>query len=172
MTDKPTGVFVRLPLSDAHVLTLLDAYTGGKETTNTKMQDALLDIGTPVTGGELEVYHAPTVISKNGAECIPLVRQSDALAKLAEKNAEIAAANERCADTLQGLVYARAQLVQQDAEIANLRAPGSRLLNMIDGINPDWSNGVTDITGSIDEGDVIAGGIIDDFRKAMKGQKA
>ena len=52
MTDKPTGVFVRLPLSDAQVLELLDAYTGDKKTTNPKMEDAFLAIGTPVEGRE------------------------------------------------------------------------------------------------------------------------
>ncbi|KXV71397.1 hypothetical protein NKW54_08650 [Acetobacter cerevisiae] len=55
MTAKPTAVVVRLPLSDSHVLALLDAYTGDKETTNPKMEATLLAIGTPVVGGELEI---------------------------------------------------------------------------------------------------------------------
>lgn len=37
MTDKPTDVFVRLPLSSEQVLAILDSYTGDKESTDAAM---------------------------------------------------------------------------------------------------------------------------------------
>lgn len=100
MTDKPTGVFVRFPLDEAQIMKLYNPKKSGNEN--------LLAIGTPVTGGELDVvaYADPSDLPLNdGTECNwyaevagktedecteGLVRQSDALAKLAEKDAEIA----------------------------------------------------------------------------------
>ncbi|MFT9070305.1 MAG: hypothetical protein ABF446_08410 [Acetobacter orientalis] len=78
MTDqKPTGVFVRLPLSNEQLGKLL-APIG-------PLNERLLAIGTPVAGGELEVVCYSHEIGNTGS----LVRQSDAIAKLAEKDAEI-----------------------------------------------------------------------------------
>lgn len=112
MSDqKPTGVFVRLPLSDEQRELMVDAATLGQP--DDSHDKAIIAIGTPVTGGELEVvcsiaedilrdiselddddeeYVTDMVFKPNpeGVDTAPLVRQSDALAKLAEKDAEIA----------------------------------------------------------------------------------
>ncbi|WP_140385698.1 DUF4398 domain-containing protein, partial [Acetobacter senegalensis] len=108
MTDKPTGVFVRLPLSDEQVLRVLDSYTGDREDTNAAMQKTILSIGTPVDSSVPIMAHIPsgdlrnfvsegrnhklvTVLSKSASPAYTsLVRQSDHLAKLAERDAEIA----------------------------------------------------------------------------------
>ncbi|MFT8445093.1 MAG: hypothetical protein ABF751_09800 [Acetobacter orientalis] len=51
MTDqKPTGVFVRLPLSEERAQAMYDYVAG-----DISKEDAILAIGTPVTGGELAV---------------------------------------------------------------------------------------------------------------------
>ncbi|MFT9025969.1 hypothetical protein [Acetobacter indonesiensis] len=104
MSDKPIGVFVRLPLSDEQKQAMYDYVSG-----DISMEAAILAIGTPVTGGELEVVgYAPgedlplygdegiddtcfTEISlhRQADNDVPLIHQSDALAKLAEKDAEI-----------------------------------------------------------------------------------
>lgn len=106
--QKATGVFVRLPLSDEHRELMVDAAALGQP--DDSHDKAILTIGTPVTDGELEVVgYAPgedlplygddgiddtcfTEISlhRQADNDIPLIRQSDALAKLAEKDAEIA----------------------------------------------------------------------------------
>lgn len=135
MTDqKHTGVFVRLPLSreDEQKIHDLEPYKGGKER-------ALLSIGTPVTGGELEVvcsidedilrdiselddddeeYVTDMVFKPNpeGVDTAPLVRQSDALAKLAERYNAGWVAGKRDAH----LSYTR-QIAAKDAEIARLQ---------------------------------------------------
>lgn len=103
--NKPNAVVVRLPLSDAQVLALLDAYTGDKKTTNQKMEDALLAIGTTVAGGELEAVGYITNNRPFGTNTLThwilykhrqhdqeygVVRQSDAQAALAAAQAEIA----------------------------------------------------------------------------------
>lgn len=93
-----TGVFVRLPLSGDQVQAL--------ENRICEYEDALIAIGTPVTGGELEVVGyadpedlplsdgGPTnwtadINAKPDDECtVALVRLPDALSKLAEKDAE------------------------------------------------------------------------------------
>ena len=100
MTDKPTGVFVRLhdgALNEEQIAKLCNP----KRT----MTESLLAIGTPVTGGELETVgwaHGPHIKVGQRFYCIrpqdkaakirpyydtALVRRSDALAKLAEKDA-------------------------------------------------------------------------------------
>ena len=66
MSDKPTGIFVRLPLSDEQIRKLYNPKKSGNEN--------LLAIGTPVTGDEVD----------------RLITHKQALAKLAEKDAEIA----------------------------------------------------------------------------------
>lgn len=100
MSNKPTGVFVRLPFSGTERERILDEVEVDPDT----VEESLLAIGAPVTDGGLEVYHAPIVITENGAERIPLVRQSDALAKLAEKDEEIARYREAMEDARE---YAR-----------------------------------------------------------------
>lgn len=84
---QPTGVFVRLPLSDEQRELMVDAAALGQH--DDSHDKALLAIGTPVTGGELEVYHALTVMTTGGPERVPLVRQLDAQAALASAQAEI-----------------------------------------------------------------------------------
>lgn len=101
MSEDVKGVFVRLPLSEEQVKTLeyrLEGYNS-----------ALLAIGTPITGGELYpigyinedaigglatgVYQSASIFRDEDVEhhdTVALTRQSDALAKLAERDAEIA----------------------------------------------------------------------------------
>lgn len=124
---QPTGVFVRLPLSENAAETLAwDADCGNAE-------DALLAIGTPVTGGELEVVgyipEHPCLTKRDGTNAstfedrenkrhtVPLVSQSDALAKLAQKDAEIARLNEELSGFRAGL----SELVAK--EVAALKGP-------------------------------------------------
>lgn len=91
--DKPTGVFVRLPLSEASRELLVDAAAFGKP--DDSHDKAILAIGTPVTGGELEVAAYDNCRSgylsraKPCTESIKLVRQSDAQAQIAALEAEI-----------------------------------------------------------------------------------
>ena len=75
---EPIGVFVRLPLDEAQIMKLYDPKRSGNEN--------LIDIGTPVTGWEMPVITTLGTLR----DPVPCVRQSDALAKLAEKDAEIA----------------------------------------------------------------------------------
>lgn len=116
MTEKPTGVFVRLPLSEEDLATFNGkcrieydvkqdiAHLGGVE-------GGILAIGTPITGGELEVagWCHPQQLSdlyidngspegerfvvmsrvQIGSRDIPLVRQSEAQAQIAARDAEI-----------------------------------------------------------------------------------
>ena len=77
---EPTGVFVRLPLDAAQEERFDRAYF---PTHN--IEDALVAIGTPVTGGDLPVITTLGTLR----DPVPCVRQSDALAKIAEKDAEI-----------------------------------------------------------------------------------
>ncbi|GCD73939.1 hypothetical protein NBRC3299_0231 [Acetobacter pasteurianus NBRC 3299] len=130
MTDKPTGVFVRLPLSDAQVLELLDAYTGDKKTTNPKMEDALLAIGTPVTGGELDAsrecferFYAQMCAKATGCagvtpDCVRGLRSGDSYGGRAFLN-NIWEAWPDFVD------YALAKLAERGAEIARLEAKQS-----------------------------------------------
>ena len=87
---QPTGVFVRLPLSDELREAFITSVDCGEE-----VEAGIAAIGTPVTGGELKTM---AHISRGGDRIslrrkterdIPLVRQSDALAELAEKDAVI-----------------------------------------------------------------------------------
>ncbi|MFP2873709.1 hypothetical protein ACLEIY_15945 [Acetobacter tropicalis] len=109
MSDKKvTGVFVHLPLSDEDCMTIRKHITS-KCLTNDGIVNGLLAIGTPVTGGELYpigyinedaigglatgVYQSASIFRDEDVErhdTVALTRQSDTLAKLAEKDAEIA----------------------------------------------------------------------------------
>lgn len=108
MTDqKPTGVFVRLPLSEDQIDALYNPKRSGEEN--------LLSIGTPVQVMELYVvgYEYEMALRIEGGEgveweeamprrfippyedgwrvrnVVPLVRQSDAQAQIAARDAEI-----------------------------------------------------------------------------------
>ncbi|GAA3668824.1 MULTISPECIES: hypothetical protein [Acetobacter] len=93
MSNKPTGVFVRFPLSEAARELLVDAAAFGKP--DDSHDKAILAIGTPVTGGELEVAAYDNCRSgylsraKPCTESIKLVRQSDAQAQIAALEAEV-----------------------------------------------------------------------------------
>ncbi|MFT8655911.1 MAG: hypothetical protein ABF785_04375 [Acetobacter papayae] len=112
MTDqKPTGVFVRLPLSDEDCMTIRKHITS-KFLKNDGIVNGILAIGTTVQGGELEVVgwsHPQQLVDLHidngspdderfivmsrvqiGSRDIALVRQSDALSQIAVRDAEIA----------------------------------------------------------------------------------
>ena len=142
MSKDVKGVFVRLPLSDAQVLALLDAYTGDKKTTNQKMEDALLAIGTTVAGGELEAVGYITNNRPFGTNTLThwilykhrqhdqeygVVRQSDAQSALAAAQAEIA--EEQRISNLRADAVERwtNTCAQQDEVIAGLQAENMRL---------------------------------------------
>ncbi|MBO1325279.1 hypothetical protein K2X14_07865 [Acetobacter sp. TBRC 12305] len=99
MTDqKPTGVFVRLPLSNEQIGKLL-APIG-------TLNERLSPIGTPVTGGKLEVFGYADAVGlpledggptnwtadinakPDETSTVPLVRHSDAQAAIAALQAE------------------------------------------------------------------------------------
>lgn len=100
MSDKPTGVFVRLPLSGEAASTMRDHIMSQILTTDA-LEHTLHAIGTPMTGGKLKIVgYAPSHLE--GGWCaifrkksdalkssIPLVRQSDAQAQIAALEAEV-----------------------------------------------------------------------------------
>lgn len=105
MTPKPTAVVVRLPLSDSDRRLVKISYSGSMNS-DEAFDKAILAIGTPVTGGELEavgfevvhVHGADLTYCRDraqkiasGAEGIiyPLIREGDAQAALADAQAEI-----------------------------------------------------------------------------------
>lgn len=117
LTDqKPTGVFVRLPITDEQAREMYKAYcadyaSSSPTTHGTATQAAILAIGTPIQGMELEVvgWNHPQDLAdlhidnsspdderfivmslvQIGSRDIPLVRQSDAQAQIAARDAEI-----------------------------------------------------------------------------------
>lgn len=109
MSDKPIGVFVRLPLSEDDCVLLIDASSFGAP--DDSHDKALIAIGTPVMGGELETevvrvrehrkdielpwtYHKAPPSDQDASEyeleVDRLITHKQALAKLAEKDTEIA----------------------------------------------------------------------------------
>lgn len=103
MTEK-TAYVVMLPLTDEQVLSLLDSYTGSAKSTNALMNETIRAIGTPVdssvpvVGYEITLNGSRVALSRAKFadvsedikyESRPLVRQSDHLAALAEKQAEV-----------------------------------------------------------------------------------
>ncbi|CEF41085.1 hypothetical protein predicted by Glimmer/Critica [Acetobacter senegalensis] len=150
MTDKPTGVFVRLhngALNEEQIAKLCNP----KRT----MTESLLAIGTPVTGGELDIvcsidedilrdvrelddddeeYVTDMVFKPNpdGVDTVPLVRQSDALAKLAEKDAEIA----RLSTALQSEDIGFTQTIKERDDAEEIIA---EMYQAVIGGPPEWS---------------------------------
>ena len=59
----------------------------------------------------------------------------------------------------------RGDLQARDAE--DIKAELQKVLNMLDGLKPDLSNGVKDYSGTMDEGEVLASGILDSARAAL-----
>ena len=81
MTDQnPTGVFVQLPLSNEQLGKLL-APIG-------TLNERMLAIGTPVTGGDIPVV--TTLPAGALPEPVPCIRQSESQAQIAARDAEIA----------------------------------------------------------------------------------
>lgn len=110
MTDqKPTGVFVRLPLSEEQIVSIAGWIPGSREELRNEVLPSIFSIiGTPVTGGELYpigyihedaigglatgVYQSASIFRDEDEEhndSIPLVRQSEAQAQIAARDAEI-----------------------------------------------------------------------------------
>lgn len=110
MSDKPTGVFVRLPLSETDARKIRSAIdTPSYEPESLSAE--LLAIGTPVTGGDVQVVgwchqvQLADLHKDNGSpdrerfvvmsrtqfvsRDVPLVRQSDAQAQIAALEAEV-----------------------------------------------------------------------------------
>lgn len=105
-TPTPTGVFVRLPLSEDQKQAMYDYVSG-----DVSMEEVFLAIGTPVTGDDVQVVgwchpeqladlHIDNDSPDNerfvvmsrvriGSRDVPLVRQSDHLAALASLQAEV-----------------------------------------------------------------------------------
>jgi hypothetical protein len=83
MSNKHTGVFVRLPLSEVAQELLVDAAAFGKP--DDSHDKAILAIGTPVTGGDIPVITTLGTLR----DPIPCVRQSDAQAQMAALEAEV-----------------------------------------------------------------------------------
>lgn len=77
MTQKPTGVFVRLPLSNEQLGKLL-APIG-------TLNERMISIGAPVTGGDIPVITTLGTLR----DPVPCVRQSDAQAHIAALEAEV-----------------------------------------------------------------------------------
>lgn len=120
MTDqKPTGVFIRLPNDaiDPQWAKAYDAVVGDEGTKKAALWDFIQiakAIGTPVTGGGLDycaqiIWHKgelePEIAAWKGSKIqegdnIKVVRQSEAQAQIAERDAEIV----RLRDALNDLV--------------------------------------------------------------------
>jgi hypothetical protein len=107
MSEEPTGVFVRLPLSDEQRMTANEA-PYKKDRKGSALEASILSIGTPVTGGDIPVITTLGTLR----DPIPCVRQSDAQAQMAaleaevvRLRAEIARDSERL-DWLEGIVEA------------------------------------------------------------------
>ncbi|MFT9360708.1 hypothetical protein [Acetobacter okinawensis] len=111
MTDqKPTGVFVRLPLSGEQEHDLFVAATTPVHT-KTLLEGCLIAIGTPVTGGELE--DIDIVDAAYGNSDAKYVRQSDAQAQIAARDAEIV----RLRDALNNLVKSSKKVNARGASV-------------------------------------------------------
>lgn len=136
MSDKPTGVFVRLPLSEdeAHVFHkesshAWDEFNGSSNAL--ACEAGLFAIGTPVTGGDIPVigtirigengnpfFTSPELHSVGG----DVVRQSDAQAALVARYHAGWVAGKRDAH----LSYTR-KIAALEAEVVRLREENDRL---------------------------------------------
>lgn len=86
MSDKPTGVFVRLPLSEEQIVSISGWIPGSREELRNEVLPSIFSIiGTPVADGELAVVTTLGTLR----DPIPLVRQSEAQAQIAARDAEI-----------------------------------------------------------------------------------
>ena len=87
MTDKITGAFVRLPLSDERKRKVVAEMMFAPTSVADAFSQAALNIGTPVTGGDLDVFDI--VDAAYGDPSAKYVRQSDAQAQIAALEAEV-----------------------------------------------------------------------------------
>lgn len=141
MTDqKPTGVFVRLPLSDEQIVSIAGWIPGSREELRNEVLPSIFSIiGTPVTGGggRLEVVgyishivadalRDPTSginvtqlrAERNGCVSAPLVLKTDADAEIAKRDAEIVRLNSELSGYRTGL----SELVAKEVA-ENLKGP-------------------------------------------------
>ncbi|MFT8953741.1 MAG: hypothetical protein ABF979_15905 [Gluconobacter sp.] len=141
MSEKPTGVFVRLPLSDEQRAKIVAEMMFAPISVSGAFAKAALRIGTPVTGGELDVIGyadskeidsftpsadinpcAVIFAEEITSHSIPLVRQSDAQARIAALEAEIVRKDRRIAELEGELSGFRAGLSELIAkEVAALK---------------------------------------------------
>ncbi|MCG4254222.1 hypothetical protein K6W37_10025 [Acetobacter senegalensis] len=119
---QPTGVFVRLPLSDEQKRKVVAEMMFAATSVADAFEKAILAIGTPVTGGELKTM---AHISRGGDRIslrrkterdIPLVRQSDAQAQIAALGAEVGRLQSHIASIL---------------EVALSRADGTTCIHLV-----------------------------------------
>ncbi|WP_025828343.1 hypothetical protein [Acetobacter okinawensis] len=127
MTDqKPTGVFVRLPLSSDDIQRMdramsknLEAHA--KPTLESASEAALLAIGTPVSGGELEVVGYFGRVANSYDEGRGAYTNFDLSPRLISISisAPVGSVKDICA--LTRAPTAQAQIAARDAEIVRLR---------------------------------------------------
>ncbi|AXH72254.1 MAG: hypothetical protein [Caudoviricetes sp.] len=123
---QPTGVFVRLPLSDEQHDTLYHTIRRSGD------EVAILAVGTPVTGGDLNPVAfmsprdcaSPSISFRPFHDYTPLVRQSDAQAAIAALEAEVGRKDARIAELEEELSGFHAGLSELIAkEVADLKGP-------------------------------------------------
>lgn len=124
MSDKPTGVFVRLPLSE-EAASVMRNHIMSQILTADALAHTLLAIGTPVTGGDLYpvgyinedaigglatgIYSSASIFREKDAEhydIVSLIRQSDAQSQIAALEAEVV----RLREALEGIENANNNL--------------------------------------------------------------
>lgn len=143
MTDKPTGVFVRLPLSGDSV-SILRQHIPSKSVTNDELINAIRAIGTPVQGGELEAvgsvaedklpgfldktYCSLTLYPADTLE-VNVVRQSEAQTEIAARDAEIVRLQEHLSKTTGAhlRLLTKRLVAEIDEELARLQEENERL---------------------------------------------
>lgn len=146
MSDKPTGVFVRLPLSEDEALLYLResqrAWDEGKDSSGAiACESGLLAIGTPVTGGVLYpvgytsedaigglatgIYSSASIFREKDVEhydIVSLIRKSDAQAHIAALESEVVRKDQRIAELegeLSGFHAGLSELIAK--EVADLK---------------------------------------------------
>lgn len=112
MSDKPTGVFIRLPLSDEDVRAMDKAISHGwvtqaRPTQESCAEDGILAIGTPVTAGDLKPIGKVAGHFSDGQPMVRILNHphlpyeteialySDAQAQIAALEAEVGRLRER-----------------------------------------------------------------------------
>ena len=113
MSEDIKGVFVQLPLSDERREVFVTEMDCGAE-----VEQAILAIGTPVTGGDIPVITTLGTLR----DPVPCVLQSDAQAHIAAIEADVAQKDQRIAELEEELSGFRAGLSELIAkEVATLK---------------------------------------------------